>query len=207
MYKFFVENKQISNNQIKIIENDYNHMINVLRMKIGDKILVTNKLTNETFECEINKINPKEVICDMVSVDTKKVEMNVKVDLFQGLPKSDKMECIIQKCVELGVHKITPVNMKYCVAKINDEDKKNLRWNKISEVAAKQCKRNMIPRIDKSINMLELYKQIKNYDLAIVAYENEKNITIKDVLKKNSDIKNIAVVIGPEGRVKSRRSF
>ena len=109
------------------------------------------------------------------------------------------MEYIIQKCVELGVHKIVPVNMKYCIAKIKDEDKKNVRWNKISEVAAKQCKRNLIPKIEKSISFNQLLSEVKKYDLAIVAYENEDNVTIKDVLVKSKKPKNIAVIIGPEG--------
>ena len=127
--------------------------------------------------------------------------MNVEVDIFQGLPKADKMEYIIQKCVEIGVHKIVPVNMKYCIAKIKDEEKKNIRWNKISEVASKQSKRNIIPKVEKSINMSKLCSEIKNYDLAIVAYENEDNITIKNILKSENKPKKIAVVIGPEGGI------
>lgn len=203
MHKFFVEDNQIKDNKIKIINNDYNHIVNVLRMKKEDNILITNKNILETYNCKIEQINSSEVVCNIISVENKEVEMNVKVDIFQGLPKADKMEYIIQKCVELGVHKIVPVNMKYCVAKIKDEDKKNIRWNTISEVAAKQCKRNLIPKIEKSINMPNLYNEIKNYDLAIVAYENEDNTTIKNVLQENKNVKSIAVIIGPEGGISS----
>ena len=199
MYKFFVEDNQINNDKIVINNDDYNHIANVLRMKKGDTILITNKNSKETFNCEIEEVKSNEIVCNILNKENKNVELNVNIDLFQGLPKADKMEYIIQKCVELGVHKIVPVNMKYCVAKIKDEEKKNIRWNKISEVAAKQCKRNIIPKIDKSINMNTLYSEIKNYDLAIVAYENENNITLKTVLKENTEIKNIAVIIGPEG--------
>ncbi len=199
MHKFFVEENQINNSQIKIINDDYNHIINVLRMKKGDSLLITNKKTQETFNCIVTEITPNEVLCDIVNIENKNVEMNVNVDIFQGLPKADKMEYIIQKCVELGVHKIVPVNMKYCIAKIKDEDKKNVRWNKISEVAAKQCKRNLIPKIEKSISFNQLLSEVKKYDLAIVAYENEDNVTIKDVLVKRKKPKNIAVIIGPEG--------
>ena len=198
-----MEDNQIKDNKIKIINNDYNHIVNVLRMKKEDNILITNKNTLETYNCKIEQINSSEVVCNIISVENKEVEMNVKVDIFQGLPKADKMEYIIQKCVELGVHKIVPVNMKYCVAKIKDEDKKNIRWNTISEVAAKQCKRNLIPKIEKSINMANLYNEIKNYDLAIVAYENEDNTTIKNVLQENKNVKSIAVIIGPEGGISS----
>ena len=201
MHKFFIEDNQINNDRIIIKDDDYNHIANVLRMKKGDSILVTNKESKETFNCKIEEINSKEVICNILNKENKKVELDVNIDIFQGLPKADKMEYIIQKCVELGVHRIVPVNMKYSIVKIKDEEKKNIRWNKISEVAAKQSKRNIIPKIEKSINMSTLYDEIKNYDLTIVAYENEDNITLKDVLKVNSNIKNIAVIVGPEGGI------
>ena len=201
MHKFFVEDNQINSGKVVINNDDYNHIVNVLRMKKGDIVLITNKDSKETFNCEIEEIKINEVICKILNKEDKNVELNVNIDLFQGLPKADKMEYIIQKCVELGVHKIVPVNMKYCVARIKDEEKKNIRWNKISEVAAKQCKRNIIPKIDKSINMNTLYNEIKNYDLTIVAYENEDDFTLKTVLGENTNIKNIAVIIGPEGGI------
>ena len=201
MHKFFVEDNQINSGKVVINNDDYNHIVNVLRMKKGDIVLITNKDSKETFNCEIEEIKINEVICKILNKEDKNVELNVNIDLFQGLPKADKMEYIIQKCVELGVHKIVPVNMKYCVARIKDEEKKNIRWNKISEVAAKQCKRNIIPKIDKSINMNILYNEIKNYDLTIVAYENEDDFTLKTVLGENTNIKNIAVIIGPEGGI------
>lgn len=201
MHKFFVEDYQIDDRQVIIDSEDYNHIVNVLRMKKGDKILVTNKNSQKTYNCEIKEINADKVICNIIDEENKNIEMNVQVDIFQGLPKSDKMEYIIQKCVELGVHKIVPVNMKYCVAKIKDEEKKNIRWNKISEVAAKQSKRNSIPKVENSINMTQLYDEIKKYDLVIVAYENEDNITLKDILKSKENPKNIAIIIGPEGGI------
>ena len=203
MHKFFVEDNQINSGKVVINNDDYNHIVNVLRMKKGDIVLITNKDSKETFNCEIEEIKINEVICKILNKEDKNVELNVNIDLFQGLPKADKMEYIIQKCVELGVHKIVPVNMKYCVARIKDEEKKNIRWNKISEVAAKQCKRNIIPKIDKSINMNTLCNEIKNYDLTIVAYENEDDFTLKTVLGENTNIKNIAVIIGPEGGISS----
>lgn len=130
MHKFFVETEQINNNKIKIVNEDYNHIANVLRMKNGDSVLITNKKSQETFNCKIEKITANEVICNIINVENKNVEMNVNVDIFQGLPKADKMEYIIQKCVELGVHKIIPVNMKYCIAKIKDEEKRILGGTK-----------------------------------------------------------------------------
>lgn len=198
MYKFFVEDNQIVENKIKIIGNDWKHISNVLRMKIGEEILVTNKKTSETYKCSIKNINKDEVECVIIEEKIESTELSVKVDLYQGIPKSDKMEAIIQKSVELGVNTIFPVNMKNCIAKIKDENKKQERWQKISESAAKQSKRNIIPSIEKSVNIDFICNNIKNYDLVIIAYENEENITIKDILKENKTEK-IAIVVGPEG--------
>ena len=136
----------------------------------------------------------------------KQVESNIEVTIFQGLPKADKMEFIIQKAVELGVYDITPVEMKRCVVKLNEKDKskKVERWQKISEVAAKQSGRDIIPHINNVINIKNMYELIPKYDIVIVAYENEQNRTLKEQLKqikekyKEGKIK-IGIVIGPEG--------
>ena len=201
MHKFFVDNNQINNSCIEIKNDDYNHIVKVLRKKIGDILLISNKMTAETFKCKIEEITGTKIICSIIEENQKNTEMRIKIDIYQGLPKADKMEYIIQKSVELGANAIIPVNMKYCIAKIKDEDKKINRWNKISEVAAKQSKRNIVPKIGKLINFDELYEKIKNYDLVIVAYENEDKTTIKEILKNKRNSRNIAVVIGPEGGI------
>lgn len=201
MHKFFVENENIKNDQVIINGNNKNHITNVLRMKIGEKVLISNKDKYNTFECEIIEINKDKVICNINKEIENKTETRVKIDIFQGIPKSDKMEYIIQKSVELGANSIIPVNMKYCIAKIKDEEKKNARWQKIAESAAKQSKRDIIPVIENSKNIEEICERIKEYDLVLVAYENEENITIKDILQSNNDKKSIAVVIGPEGGI------
>lgn len=204
MYKFFVEDYQVKENKVNIIEEDKKHIANVLRMKIKEKILVTNKTTLETYECEIKNIDKEKVECNILKKIELDVEPKVKVDIYQGLPKSDKLEYIIQKSVELGVNKIIPVNMEYCISKIKDGEKKNERWMKISEAAAKQSKRNIIPKVEKSVDMNYVYEQIKNYDLVLVLYENEEKTTIKEVLQRENNINNIAVIIGPEGGISKK---
>ena len=136
------------------------------------------------------------------------VESNVKVTIFQGIPKAEKMEWIIQKAVELGVYDIVPVEMKRCVVKLKekDVDKKIQRWQKISEVAAKQCGRNLIPKIHPVMTSKNIGDQIKQYDVVLVAYEEEKVATLKQELlklKQKEDIK-IGIVIGPEGGLESK---
>ncbi len=209
MPKFFVTQEQIKNNKIYIIGQDINHIKNVLRKKIGDELTICNT-TNETdYICEIEEFSEKEIKCKIKSIINNNSESNIKVTIFQGLPKADKMELIIQKAVELGVYNITPVQMKRCVVKLNEKDKikKIQRWQKISEVASKQCGRNIIPKINSIINNKDICNFVKEYDIVLLAYENEKQNTIKQEIGKikeknnnNKDIK-IAVIVGPEGGI------
>ena len=206
MPKFFVKDEQIKENQIIIRGQDVNHIKKVLRAKIGDELQVCNSKTKENFLCDIENINNEEILCKIKEKIEEKVESNIEVTIFQGLPKADKMEYIIQKAVELGVYDITPVEMKRCVVKLDEKDKnkKVLRWQKISEVAAKQCGRDIIPQINNVINIKNLYDLIEKYDILLIAYENEKENTLKEQLKsikekidlESNDIKiKIGVVI------------
>ena len=207
MPKFFVAGNQINNNKIKIIGNDVNHIKNVLRQKSGDKITICDISKEQDYLCEIDKIEEKSIDCNIIEKLENNTESNVKVTIFQGLPKADKMELVIQKSVELGVYDITPLQMKRCVVKLNEKDKakKIQRWQKISEVAAKQCGRNIIPKINNIVNVKEVCNLCNEYDIVLIAYENEKENTLKKELKNlkkldKEEIK-VAVIIGPEGGI------
>lgn len=198
MHNFFVDENQFKDNKTYITGNDFNHVKNVLRMKSGDQFYVSNKETGKSYLAELNKILENEIECDILKeMDSK--ELNVQVTLYQGLPKSDKMELIIQKSVELGVYNIVPVDMKYCVAKLNNEEKKIQRWQTISESAAKQSKRNIIPKIEGKRTFKKMIQEIPEYDLAIIAYENENKTTLKEIINEYKNAKKIAIIIGPEG--------
>ena len=134
MPKFFVNNGQFEDGKVRIIGNDVNHIKNVLRMKIGDTFNVCNENNSENYIVEIGKFDKEEIICNILEKCENSAESNVKVHIYQGLPKADKMELIIQKSVELGVSKITPVEMKRCVVKLDGKDKlkKIERWKKIA---------------------------------------------------------------------------
>ena len=202
MPKFFVAENQINNNKITIIGNDVNHIKNVLRQKSGDKITICDTSKEQDYLCKIDKIEEKSIDCNIIEKLENNTESNVKVTIFQGLPKADKLELVIQKSVELGAYDITPLQMKRCVVKLEgkDEIKKNERWQKIAESAAKQCGRGFIPEVKHLINVKEICNWINEYDVIIVAYENEKENTLKAELKKlkATDLK-IGIVIGPEG--------
>ena len=208
MPKFFIKEEQIKENKIIIKGQDVNHIKKVLRAKTGEELEICNSQTGENFLCNIDKINDETIECNIKQKLEEKTESNIKVSIFQGLPKADKMEYIIQKSVELGVYEITPVEMKRCVVKLNEKDKnkKIERWQKISEVAAKQCGRDMIPQIDNIINIKNICNLIEKYDIVLVAYENEKENTLKqqinqlkNTIKKQDETIQIGIKIGPEG--------
>lgn len=209
MPKFFINQEQIKNSEIIIQGQDVKHIKKVLRAKIGDEIQICNSQNGENYLCKIENIKEENILCQIKQKLEEKAESNIKVTIFQGLPKADKMEYIIQKSVELGVYDITPVEMKRCVVKIDgkDKNKKISRWQKISEVAAKQCGRDIIPQINDIENIKKICNFIPKYDIVLVAYENEKQNTLKEELKEieknfkasqNKEIK-IGIVIGPEG--------
>lgn len=203
MYKFFVSNNQIKDKKITIVGEDVNHIKNVLRLNIDEKIIICNKNTAKSYIASILNISKEKIACNIIEENSSTTESNVNIDLFQGLPKSDKMEYIIQKTTELGVKHIYPVVLERCVVKIDkkDESKKISRWQKIAESAAKQSKRDFIPTVENIINLENICKNISKYDIILLAYENEESNTIKQELQKidKRENTNIGVVIGPEG--------
>lgn len=210
MPKFFLNEKQINENNIQIIGSDVNHIKNVLREKIGSQIIVCNTNTEQDYICEIVNIKEEKIDCVIIQRLKTDVESNVKVSIFQALPKVDKMELVIQKSVELGAYEIIPVAMQRCIVKLNEKDriKKKQRWQKISEVAAKQSGRAIVPQIKDVISIKDICDLSNQYDILLLAYENEKENTIKDELKKvkqlNKDKIKIGVIIGPEGGIDTK---
>jgi len=205
MYKFFVKQNQIENDKITINNNDVNHIKNVLRLSEGEKIEISNSDNGESYICKILNFENDVVNCEIEDTLEANIEPNIYIHIMQGLPKSDKMELIIQKCTELGVKEFTPVSLNRCIVKLNgkDEVKKIERWQKISEVAAKQSKRSIIPKINEVIKLNKVIELIKEYDIILVAYEEEKNNTVKRELQKleKSEELKIGVLIGPEGGI------
>lgn len=201
MYHFFVDDSNISQNEIIITGKDVNHIKNVLRLKENDKILISNG-QDKDFYCIISKINNDEVVTLIDSVLEESNELPSKIYLFQGLPKNDKMELIIQKAVELGVYEIIPVAMKNCVVKLDakKEASKIKRWEAISESAAKQSKRCIIPSIHNVLSFKEAVEYASTLDVNIVPYENQKGI--EETRRVVGNIKrgqSVGIFIGPEG--------
>ncbi len=205
MPKFFINNNQIQDDVINIVGEDVNHIANVLRKKIGDEVNICNISTSENFLCQIMEINKENVICKIKDILNNETESNVNITIFQGLPKAEKMELIIQKCTELGAKTFVPVQMERCIVKLDrkQEEKKLERWQKIAETAAKQCGRNVIPKVENVINFKNLLNLIEKYDIVLLAYENEEKYSLKDALKnidKEQNL-NIGLIVGPEGGI------
>lgn len=205
MPKFFIKTSQINGNEINILNEDVNHIANVLRERIGNEINICNVDTSENFLCKIREISTNHIKCDILKKLKSEAESNIEITIFQGLPKAEKMELIIQKCTELGVKEIFPVKMERSIVKLDKKsgEKKIERWQKIAEVASKQSGRDNIPKINNIININNVCNLISMYDILLIAYEKEDGNSLKaeiaEVKKLKKENLKIGVVIGPEG--------
>lgn len=202
MYQFFVDAAQIQGHRIVITGKDVNHIKNVLRMKKGEEISVSNGVDGKEYRCGIEEFSEEEVICTLRFIKEEGLELPSKVYLFQGLPKADKMELVIQKAVELGVYEVIPVSCRRTVVKLDAKKEKSkiTRWQGIAEAAAKQSKRGMIPEIKNVMTMKEAVAYSRKCQVRMIPYELAEDMQetkrIIDGLKPGEDI---AVFIGPEG--------
>ena len=202
MYHFFVTKNNIVDHTIFIEGTDYNHIKNVLRMREGEEISVGTGEDENEYRCMIEKFEDDRVICKLLFVKEANVELPAKVILYQCLPKADKMEMIIQKCVELGVSEIIPVASKRCVVKLDDKkaSSKIARWQSIAEAAGKQSKRAIVPFIGQVTKFSDALKDAERADLKIIPYELCEGMEdTKEVFKNIKSGQTIAVFIGPEG--------
>jgi len=201
MYQFFVEDVQISSTDVVIEGSDVNHIKNVLRMKCGETIRISS-VSGRNFFCTVSEITGEYVRADILEELEENTELPNKIYLFQGLPKSDKMELIIQKAVELGVHEIIPVAMKNCVAKLEDKKaaSKIARWQEIAKSAAKQSKRSLIPTVNMPLSYKLAVQQAKELDVVLVPYENERGMqATREVISAIEPGQSIGIFLGPEG--------
>lgn len=194
MHRFFV--KQSIGNSITITGEDVKHISRVLRLAPGDEITLCDGRGSECLAV-IRSIGKDAVECDCGETVPCKSEPSVSVTLYQGLPKTGKMETIAQKCVELGVSEIVPMLSRYCVVQPKESFSGRIeRWQRVCEEAAKQSRRGMIPQVLPLVKTERI--DLSGYDLALVAYENEQTVSLKAALAGFGG-KHIAILIGPEG--------
>ena len=200
MFNFFAEENSRQGNYFYITGSDYNHIKNVLRMKAGEEFLVScDGISNL---CRLDGFEGDSAVAEIIEEDYQSTDLPVEIYLFQGLPKSDKMELIIQKAVELGVHAIIPTQMQRCVVKLDDKKKKSKtqRWQTIAESAAKQSKRSAVPTVYDAMTYGEALAMAKDLDVLMVPYEcaDGMNAT-KNILSKIKVGSKVGIIIGPEG--------
>lgn len=201
MQHFFVTPAQVQDTVIYVEGQDVNHMKNVLRMKVGEQVEISDG--NEwNYLCEVSDFELEKVVLTILERRKADTELDSKLYLFQGLPKNDKMEWIVQKAVELGVYQVIPVSMKRCVVKLDDKkaSKKVERWNGISESAAKQAGRSLIPEVTEVLSYEQALEQAKKLDVVLVPYELAKGIEeTKQILSEIQRGQSVGIFIGPEG--------
>ena len=200
MYNFFVDESARIGDRFRIDGKDYNHICNVLRMQTGDTFLVS--CGGNSSLCRLQYLEEDAVVAEIVEEDYRSTELPVRFYLFQGLPKGDKLELIIQKTVELGVAGIIPVEMSRCVMKLDEKKKKarRERWQSIAESAAKQSKRNVIPEVYDVMTYKQAMAKIAEMDLFLVPYENERGMAAtREALSQIKSGMSVGILIGPEG--------
>lgn len=204
MYQFFVEPQQIDTEvkTVIITGSDVNHIKNVLRMKIGEELAVSNGMDGKEYRCGIRAFTEAAVECELRFIKEDGVELPSKIYLFQGLPKADKMELIIQKAVELGAYEVIPVAMKRSVVRLDDKKAaaKVARWQGIAEAAAKQSKRGIIPQVTDVMSFKEALEYSKRAQLRLVPYELAEGMDqTGEIIRNIQPGQDIAIFIGPEG--------
>ena len=202
MYHFFVEPEQIQDKEIIITGSDVNHIKNVIRLKVGDEISISNGIDGRDYRCGIAQITEDEVRCELRFIKEDGVELPVKVCLFQGLPKGDKMELIVQKSVELGAYQVIPVATKRAVVKLDAKKakKKIERWQQIAVSAAKQAGRGIIPEVGEVCTYAQALKQAEELDVVLIPYELAKGMEeTKQIIAGIRPGQSVGIFIGPEG--------
>lgn len=203
MLHIFVDPAQMKGDLLYVTGKDVNHIKNVMRLKQGDEISVRTGQDDREYRYGIEEFTDSEVVCRLRFVKEADVELPVKVYIFQGLPKADKMELIIQKAVELGAAEIIPVQMRRCVVKLDGakKDKKTQRWQAIAESAAKQSRRAVVPLVREPMTMEEAVRFAEqNTDVRLLPYElQEADGSTRDVMDKIREGSAVSIFIGPEG--------
>ena len=204
MFQFFVDKTQINEEAgLAVITGaDVNHICNVLRMRTGEQFYVTDGESGGKYLCALKEAGEEQVVCDILRSIPESSELPCEITLYQGLPKADKMELIIQKAVELGVSRIVPVSTKRSIVKLDDKKAgaKISRWQGIAEAAAKQSKRDVIPQIGEVMTLKAALAEAADFEVSMMPYENAEGMAFtRSLLEKITPGQRVAIFVGPEG--------
>lgn len=203
MYQFFIQSENIRGSEVVVSDpQDVNHIKNVLRIRPGEKLAFCCEATGKEYVCAVTTLGEKEVRASIEDINGVSGELPVRLVLFQGLPKSDKMELIVQKAVELGAAEVVPVAMKRCVVKLDAKKatKKVTRWNEIAKGAAKQSKRSCIPEVTQVLSFSDALEKAQGLDMILVPYEDALGMEhSREIIKRTKGKSSVGIFIGPEG--------
>ena len=203
MLHLFADPSDVQDELLKITGPEVNNIRNLMRLKPGEEISVSIGGDGKEYRYGIESYTEDSVLCRLRFVKDKEVELPVKVLLFQGLPKADKMDLIVQKAVELGAAEIIPVSMERCVVKLDagKAAKKTARWQTIAESAASQSRRSIIPRVLAPMSMKEAVEYAKEQtEVRVIPYElQEDDGSVKQYLESLKEGQSVSIFIGPEG--------
>ncbi len=201
MQHFFVTPSQVGETDIYIEGSDVKHMKNVLRMRYKEELTVSDG-NNLTYRCAVERYEEGRAVLKILERRQSDTELSSRIYLFQGLPKQDKMELIVQKAVELGVYRIIPVSTGRCVVRLDEKKaaKKTKRWQQIAESAAKQAGRGYIPEVAPVSSYQEALMQAEKLDVILIPYELERGMReTREIIEEIRPGQSVAVFIGPEG--------
>lgn len=201
MHRFFVQPSQVGEDTIVITGGDVNHIRNVLRMKPGEELIAADGQGAE-YRCRLSGITDQEARAEILWKLSGDAELPVRITLYQGLPKSDKMDFIVQKCVELGVSRIVPVDTARTVVKLDAKKEQNRRnrWSAIAESAAKQSGRGIVPEIGPVLSLKAALAEAEAWDRILIPYERAENMAqTRSVLTELQPGMSVGIFIGPEG--------
>lgn len=202
MYHFYTDSSNIADGRIRLAGADFNHIKNVLRMHVGEKIIICDGQGRDYY-CIIDEMCGQEISAAILECNASQAELKTKLVLFQGIPKKDKMELIIQKAVELGVYEIVPVMTKRVIVKLEDgkkQERKLERWQAISESAARQSGRGIIPRVAAPVAFDDAVKRAQELEYNVIPYEHSDGIeAARNHIKNMHGKSSVGIFIGPEG--------
>lgn len=206
MQHFFVPPAQVEERQIRVCGADVNHMKNVLRMRPGEEVTVSDG-NNRQYRCQIREYQEGEALLEILEELEEDRELPSRIILFQGLPKQEKMELIVQKAVELGAFQIVPVAMRRCVVKLDAAKarKKVQRWQEIAKSAAKQAGRGCVPEVGQVLSFGEALEEAKALDVVLLPYELARNVAeTRAIVEAIEPGQSVGIFIGPEGGFETR---
>jgi 16S rRNA (uracil1498-N3)-methyltransferase len=201
MNRFYVDKREIDGKRVKMRGEDVKHITKVLRLGVGDKIIICDG-GNTDYDGEIQKVVKDEIFIGLSRARPSGTEAPVDIVLFQSIPKSTKMDFIIQKGTELGIKRFVPVSTARTVVRLEgdrDVQKKVNRWQRIALEAAKQSRRGIVPEVEQPVSFSEALSMMEGFDLAVLPYVGEQSYTLRSIPCEDHKVKSIGVFVGPEG--------